>query len=136
MKSTEFQTVTELNKMITLEEIHRASKKLKNKKAAGIDKIPNKILKCANLFPVVQRLFQNCFDNGIVPQAWRQAIIKPIPKSDKNDKRIPTNHRGISILSTTAKLYTSILNTRLAGYLDHNNGLVESQNEFRKNTYL
>lgn len=64
------------------------------------------------------------------------SIIKPIPKSAKNDPRIPLNYRGISLLSTVYKRYSNILNARLTEYLESIEYLVDEQNGLRKKTSL
>ena len=68
---------------------------------------------------------------GRVPSLWLKAIIVPIPKGGKADPHIPLNYRGISLLSTVAKLYGSVLNNRLVMYLNRNDVLVDEQNGFR-----
>ena len=77
---------------------------------------------------VLHKFIQLCFDSGQIPQKWSQALIVPIPKSSNKDSRIPLNYRGISLLCTSAKLYSSILNKRLISYLEENNSLVDEQN--------
>ena len=77
-------------------------------------------------------LFNKCFDWGIIPSVWQEAIISPIPKCSTKDKFIPLNYRGSSLLSNVYKLYSSILNHRLVAYLDNVDFLTEEQNGFRK----
>ena len=47
------------------------------------------------------------------------------------DLRIPEQCRGISLLSTISKLFTSIINNRLTRYLEDNNLYADEQNGFR-----
>ena len=82
--------------------------------------------------PVLFSLFQTCFNYSIIPSIWYKSIIKPIPKSAKNDPRVPLNYRGISLMSTVYKLYSSILNSRLSYYLEVSDTLADEQNGFRK----
>ena len=42
------------------------------------------------------------------------------------------NYGGISLISSIAKIYSSILNSRVSAYLEDNKFLVEEQNGFRK----
>ena len=120
-----------LNGNFTLQEIQTHIQRLKNKKATGIDQIPNEILKLPVIHETLKDLFQLYFDTGIVPKVWTEAIIKPLPKSPENDPKIPLNYRGISLLSCVGKLYTSILNSRLGKFLENNNLISEEQNGFR-----
>ena len=131
MQDAMYEPCEQLNNDITINEVRAAAMKIKPRKAVGIDLLPNEIIKNHNLAEVLQVFFQTCFDRSIVPTAWRQAIIKPIPKSSEDDNRIPSNYRGISLLSCVSKLFTKILSTRLTTYLDDRGGLVEEQNGFR-----
>ena len=76
-----------MNKNFTEKELETAIKKLKNKKATGIDQIPNKIIK--NKMAI--------FWHGYNSLTMRIAIIKPLPKSKEKDPKIPLNYRGISL---------------------------------------
>ena len=78
-------------------------------------------------------MYNICFESGLSPTKWSEAIIIPILKSSNSDPRIPMNYRGISLLSCIYKVYGHILNRRLEKFLENNNILVEEQNGFRKN---
>ena len=121
-----------MNKNFTIIEIKRALDKAKCKKSVGVDEIPNEVLKQSFMCNIMREFFQLCFDCGKVPADWTKSIIKPIPKSSENDKRVPLNYRGISLLSCMSKIYTSCLNNRITEYLDRQDLLVEEQNGFRK----
>ena len=120
-----------LNKNFTFEEVKFHVTKSKNKKATGVDNIPYEVLKNDHVIAVLLQFFQLCFDCGKIPNTWRKAIIQPIPKDKKNDKRIPLNYRGISLLCTILKIYTSLLNKRLMTYLDELGISVDEQCGFR-----
>ena len=104
----------------------------KNNKSAGVDQIPYEIWKNQKLLVIIQQLFQFCLDIGKIPSAWSQAIISPIPKSNKADKRLPLSYRGISLLICVYKLFSSFLNIRLQKYMEQNNILSDEQNGFRE----
>ena len=70
----------ELNQDISLHAIKYAISKLKEKKAVGIDLVPNEVLKCKSVYLVFYRLFCLCFNFGKTPTIWQNAVIKPIPK--------------------------------------------------------
>ena len=78
-----------LNNNITREEVVQVLKNLKNGKAVGYDAIPNEILKCEDIVPVLVQLFQFSFDTGIIPGDWYNTIVQPIPKSNESDPRVP-----------------------------------------------
>ena len=114
-------------------EISLSLSKYKCKKATGVNKIPNEVIKNDNFKRVLHKLFNVSFLNHVVPNLWAKAIIKPIPKSSDKDPHVPVNYRGISLLSCIGKLYSNILNTRLNEFLESKNIIVDEQNGFRKN---
>ena len=121
----------ELNRPITIEEVRRSISAAKTGRAVGIDNLPNEVLKSDTLIPVLKTLFNACLEHGVVPTMWYRTIITPILKKDK-DYRDPMNYRGISLMSTISKLFSSILNERIVNFLDTNSILCEEQNGFRK----
>ena len=121
----------DMNSNISLEEIESAMKHAKLGKAVGIDNLPNEVLRNTSLLSVLQKLFNVCFPNGIVPSMWCSSIIHPILKDGK-DYRDPMGNRCISLMSTVAKMFSFILNKRLVTFFDCNNTLCEEQNGFRK----
>ena len=85
---------TNLNHKITSKEIKKSIKKLKAKKAAGLDRISNEMLKCS--FPylsVFVKLFNLIFEAMTISPIWCQGLISPLFKSD--DKLNPENYRPI-----------------------------------------
>ena len=74
----------------------------KNGKSVGLDNVPSEVLKLPRLQGVLHRLFSCLFDNGLVPSEWNTVIINPIHKKGK-DPRIPTNNRGICLISTVIR---------------------------------
>jgi hypothetical protein len=121
-----------INHEITLGEIINITKKLKKKKAVGVDGIPNEVLKSKETHLLLVHLFNTCFDRGILPNKWRLATVYPIPKNLTDDRRNPMTYRGISLLSTISKTYTGLLNERIQNYLETEQILVDEQNGFRK----
>ena len=121
----------ELNRPITTEEVRRSLTAAKTGRDVGIDNLPNENLKSNVLIPVLKTLFKACLEHGVVPTMWYRTIITPILKKDK-DYRDPMNYRGISLMSTISKLFSSIINERIVCFLDTNGILCEEQNGFRK----
>ena len=123
-----------LDQEITVTEIKNAILKLKNNKACGIDNIINEHIKSTVdcMMPVYVKMFNIVYSSGIIPDSWRTGIIKPIYKK-KGPRNDPDFYRPISILSCMAKLFTSILNTRLTKYLDEHKAIGEEQLGFREN---
>ena len=87
--------------------------KLNPNKAAGVDSIPARLLKCVanELANPVSWLFNFSFTWAIVPQLWKQANISPIYKD--GDTGSVANYRGISLLSFVGKSQEGILHTAI-----------------------
>ena len=66
-----------LNSPITIDEIQKAIRKLKCKKAAGIDGIPAEFYKHGSneLLPALVLLFNTIIANGEYPSSWTTGII-------------------------------------------------------------
>ena len=118
----------ELNSEISYDEVSRAVDKSKLRKSYL--EIPNEALKNRNVKLLLHRFFNLCFLSGYNPSDWDFSDIIPIPKKDK-DPRDPLQNRCITIICCVAKIYSSILNSRLQRYLETNNILAEEQNGFR-----
>ena len=77
-------------------------------------------------------IINHCFNNGVVPDKWKQGIINPIIKPNSTDPRKPLTYRGITLMSVPCKIYCDILNKRLTSWLEKHNILQDAQNGFRK----
>ena len=66
-------------------------------KAIGPDQIPNQALKLAadEIAPVLQHIFQQSLDSGVLPEDWKRAQIAAIYK--KGDTTNPANYRPVSL---------------------------------------
>lgn len=121
---------TEDTEEITISEIEDAMKHIRTGKAAGYDGIKSEQLKYIGEegIKILHILFNLIWKEKKIPEDWEKAIILPIYK--KGDNRVCTNYRGISLLSTTEKLYEKILENRLRQKIE--NTLEPSQSAFRK----
>ena len=108
------QVNEEINQTITIEEIEKYVKTLKNGKPAGIDSVLNEHIKSTFhiLGPVYVKLFNIILDSGILPEVWTLGVIKPIYKQ-KEDIRKSENYRPITLVSCLGKLFTGIISSRL-----------------------
>ena len=98
-----YESNSDLNQNISLQEIQKIIMNAKNGKSSGIDNIPYDVLKFPTVIPVLCLLFQLIFDTSIILSLWRKAIIYPILKDPSYDRHIPMNYRGISLLSCISK---------------------------------
>ena len=80
---------------------------------------PNKFY--CNLYEVI------CYadwPNGAI-YTWLRAIVNPIPKSAGKYTYVPSNYRGISLLSCLSKTYTYFIHERITKYCEINDILVD-----------
>ena len=122
----------ELDDDISLEEVRRVINSTKLRKSVGIDNLPYEIFKDHRSDSMLTLLFNKFYQSGLTPSIWNLAIIKPIPKNSLADPRLPLEYRGISLLSTIYKLFTSVLNNRIVNLAEEHDIYVNEQNGFRK----
>ena len=112
----------------TLKEVEDSIKQLTSGKAAGPDGVPPDIYKHGG--PALKRqllvLFTQCWEEGKVPQAFKDANLMHLYKN-KGDVKCCDNHRGISLLCIAGKIYARMLLNRLVKHLDAIGLIPESQ---------
>ena len=120
------------NERISDDEILHAVKHLKKGKSAGPDGIlPEFFIECIDtLLPVISKLFNRLFMNGLFPTCWSHSILIPLHK--KGDINNPDNYRGISLLDVFGKIYTSIINRRITFYINIYGKISDAQAGFRE----
>ena len=69
-----------------------------------------------SLLPYLYKLFNVLFNKGYFPKKWSEGYIVPIHK--KGNTNDADNYRGMMLLSTLGKLFTSILNNRLINWTE------------------
>ncbi len=122
-----------LNAVITHEDVTAALKRLKRRKAAGVDHPGIRaefILDASDILldPLVQT-FNQVLDKG-VPAAWCTGLIHPIFKAGDPDD--PSNYRGITVVVILAKLYAMVLEARASAWAEHWKCRAKGQAGFRK----
>jgi hypothetical protein len=108
-------------------------KDAKRNKSVGLDNLPYEIFKGNSSFAILTLLFNKMYNSNLVPSVWKMSLVKPIPKNSMTDPHIPLQYRGISLLSTVYKLFTSVLNSRIQSVAERHNLLADEQNGFRSN---
>ncbi|VDL96248.1 unnamed protein product [Schistocephalus solidus] len=88
-------------------------------KTPGSDAIPPEVYKQGGtlLMAELTTLFQEMWRQGQVPQDFKDAIIVQLYKR-KGNRQLWDNHRGISLLNITGKIFAHILLNRLNGQLE------------------
>ena len=124
-----------LDKKPTMDEVVRAIKGFKDGKASGGDGIPAEVWNYgeANLSNRLHRWIIKIWEEGDVPQAWKDANIITMYK--KRDRTECGSYRGISLLSAAGKIFARILLNRLSSHITPE-VVPESQCDFRSNRTL
>ena len=119
-----------IEEMINEQEVTEALRKIKKGKSGGHDKITPEMLKHMGNTGVklLVDLINTVWKQEKIPKDWEVGIIMPIYK--KGDSRECSNYRGITLLSSVAKIYEDIINRRLKHILEPQ--LDEAQCGFRK----
>ena len=117
---------------ITDLEITSAVCALKNGKAAGIDGVPNEMIKASLSFlkPSLLSIFNDILLHGKFPSVWSINTLTPLHK--KGSTLLRDNYRGIAVSGCLAKLYLSILHKRLYKFADENNLIPPAQIGYKK----
>ncbi len=104
-----------------VEEVEESMGWLRNRKCPGADGVWNEMVKLPatetrnyrnELAEVLCGLFNKIMASGVFPTAWKECII--IPAYKKGDTTCPQNYRPICLLSSLSKLFTKLLNQRIA----------------------
>jgi hypothetical protein len=90
--------------------------KLKRHKSPSIDQVPTELIKAVGrtICFEIHNLINSVWNEEELPEQWKLLFILPIYK--KCDKRYHSNCRGILLLSTTCKILSNILLSRLTPY--------------------
>ena len=130
-RNNETDQVQQIDISIDEDVTYQAILSQKSGKATGSDRIPSEVLKSKICVRFLTNLFTTVIDSQLIPTAWRQATIVPIPKSSMRDARNPLEYRGISLLSVPYKIFSKILNQLIIEWLEDNDVLAEEQCGFR-----
>jgi uncharacterized protein YdcH (DUF465 family) len=95
-------------------EVEIAIAKLKKYKSRSNDQIPAELIQAVGemLLSAIHKLINSIWNKEQLPDEWKESIIVPIHK--KGDKTDCNNYRGISLLSTSYKILSNILLSRLS----------------------
>lgn len=114
---TEYRNPTQTEQLtgppITKDEIRKAIEQAKDNKSPGPDELPAEIIKMIsedNLH-LYETLFNTIYDSGSIPTDWLRSTFIPIPKT--HNARECDQHRLISLMSHTLKIYLKIIHKRI-----------------------
>lgn len=121
-----------LDNEICYDEIELVLKKAKNKKAPGCDELSYEFYK--NLPDQGKKhlvdILNKAFISEDVPEEWATAVMQMLFK--KGDREDPANYRGIALLNTITKIFTSVLQNRIYDWAEKLDIIDEGQAGFRQ----
>ena len=100
----------------TLEELDSVLRKIKNRKAAGLDEIPPEVWKTRQFDDILLRHCNAVYNQNSIDR-WMEGCILPFPK--KGDLGLAKNYRGIILTSIAAKIYNALLRNRIEPKIDY-----------------
>ncbi len=118
--------------IVSQTDVSRVLCNLPNKLSSGADGISYRLLREAGpgvVMPLVD-LFNKSIALGSVPAEWRSAVVTPIFKGGRKDRRLPANYRPIALTSCVARVLEKLINKKLLKYLLENKLIYEHQSGF------
>ena len=118
--------------VITVKGVEKMLINLNANKAAGPDDLHGKLLKntVKKSALLIHAIFQCSIESGVIPEAWKKAIISPVYK--KSDRSDPANYKPVSLTCISCKILEHIINRPILDHLDKHNILADAQHGFRK----
>ena len=121
-----------LNNPFTMTELKHALQKFKMS-APGNDQICYAMINqlSENSKDVLLELYNKVWEDGKLPQSWKEAVVVPIRKPGK-DYTNPGNYRPIALTSNICKIMKKMINERLTYYMEKKGYIAKYQSGFRK----
>ena len=119
----------------TQEELDSVLKKIKNRKAAGLDEISPEVWKTRQFDDILLRQCNAVYNQNPIDR-WMKGCILPFPKN--GDLGLAKN-RGITLTSIAAKIYNALLRNRIEPKIDNTLGktkMVSKEIDPRPHKYL
>lgn len=118
--------------LCNVEEMLMHIKNLKNKKAPGIDNIPNTIIKLLpnEAVQLFTHLTNAILRLGHFPALFKIAKLLPLPKPGKKLDS-PSSYRPISLLNNFGKLIEKVVKNRMVQFMEEHNIMNKEQFGFR-----
>ena len=111
--------------LVKPDSVHR---KIKNRKATGLDEILPEVWKTRQFDDILLRPCNAVYNRNPIDR-WMKGCILPFPK--KGDFGFAKNYQGITLTSIAAKIYNALLCNGIEPKID--NILRKNQNGFRRN---
>ena len=117
---------------VSSQEVLKALNSLDPNKTTGPDQLPAKILKLTAIIIAdpLTSLFNKSLREGIFPNAWKLANIKPIFKNKGSSSSV-SNYRPISLLSCLSKVLEKLVFKKIYEHLTDHDLLTQKQSGYR-----
>ena len=129
------------NSPFSIDELRKVKKKLKLGKSTGLDNFSVEVFRGRRISKkgplispfddILLHLFNSILMSGKFPWAWRIALLVPIFK--KGDKSMPSNYRGIALLSVLCKMFANLIEQRMSAFQASLNLIADEQFGFTRN---
>jgi hypothetical protein len=118
VRQTEIHTAEPLVPEPSAFVVEMATKKLKDTNHWVLTKFPAELIKAAGrtFSSEIQQLINSIWNKDKLTKEWKELII--VPNYKKGGKTFYSNYRGTSRLSTTYKILSTILLSRLTPYAE------------------
>ena len=100
----------------TQEELDSVLRKIKNRKAAGLDEIPPEVWKTRQFDNILLWHCNAVYNQNLIDR-WMKGCILPFPKM--GDLGLTKNYRGITLTSIAAKIYNALLRNHIEPKIDN-----------------
>ncbi|CAB0030217.1 unnamed protein product [Trichogramma brassicae] len=114
---------------VTMEELQRACRRIREHAAPGPDGVPNSALRSAIAArpDIFLRVYSACLRSGVFPTCWkRQRLVLLLPKPGKPPDE-PSSYRPLCMLDTAGKILERIIRDRLEVFTERPGGLSDLQ---------
>ena len=116
---------------VSIEGVKKLLLRLNPKKAVGPDMVPTRILRdyADDIAPILQSIFQQSLDTGMVPEDWKKANVTAVFK--KGSRQVASNYRPVSLTCVSCKVLEHIVFRAIMDHVDFHKILVFFQHGFR-----
>ena len=114
-------------RQLTQEELDSVLRKIKNRKAAGLDEMPPEVWKTRQFDDILLRHCNAVYNQNTIDR-WAKGCILPFPK--KSNFGLAKNYQYITLTSIAAKIYNALLRNRIKPKID--NMLKKTKMAFRE----
>lgn len=104
----------------TEDEMTSAIKKMKDRKAPGVDGIKSEVIKRMHgrLKGKMLELYNRMLEEGLFPDVWKKGILKVFLKSEDKDPSLVKSYRPVTLLPVLGKIAERMLVKRLKEWMD------------------